>query len=393
MAIQALKPIPNKLNLPFGLCLWGVANQETIDLAKQCNFSVEQDEKYTNFYPNENADFSTLLGEPKPVKYLDGFSPNLNKYMHVGHLANLIVAKSLVSLGIAENTISLLGDLVYSDEVSHEDAFNKLMYWCKEFGYKIDKIYRASQMKLDNSILENGTGDYEGTKIFNITEIDKLVGIKKDGTTTYFYQDVAFATLLKDEVMYLTGHEQSHHFNLLKKLFPNNTHLTLGLVKVKGGKMSTRLGNVIYLEDLINELLPKFNDDLKLVYNVVAGYMISSRKEKDRVFDLDTISNIDQSFGLYISYTMARLKSAGLKINPIEKFSDPELTYSVISCKKTVSPHVLFERLVDLCKKVNQLYVTHRIVDNPENQKMFSVLLDDLALGMKKLGLFEIEKV
>lgn len=42
----------------------------------------------------------------------------------------------------------------------------------------------------DKSILSDGEGEYTGTEVFNINN-NKIVGIKSDNTTSYFYQDIA----------------------------------------------------------------------------------------------------------------------------------------------------------------------------------------------------------
>jgi hypothetical protein len=42
---------------------------------------------------------------------------------------------------------------------------------------------------------------------------------------------------------------------------------------------------------------------------------------------------------------------------------------------------------------INNLYGKHKIEGNPENEVMFSTLKEDLELGMKKLGLFLVDKV
>jgi hypothetical protein len=61
--------------------------------------------------------------------------------------------------------------------------------------------------------------------------------------------------------------------------------------------------------------------------------------------------------------------------------------------QQSLNPSILFNALVDLCKEINTLYIDHQIAGNEENKKMFGLLLSDLALGMKNLGMFEVEKV
>ena len=294
--------------------------------------------------------------------------------------------------------------MVLVEYVSKEDALNKFKEYCEKFNYKVDKILFASEMKCDESKFIDGTGEYEGTKIVESGE-NKIVAIKKDGSTSYFYQDIALASTLNDETLYLTGYEQVNHFNALKNIFPQVNHIGLGLVKFQAsnkmdardnkqsGKMSTRLGNVIFMSDLMNDLMKEFDGNEKLCYNIFAGYILKNHPTSDKVFNMDTIKNSKNSPGLYLSYTVARLKSAGVEMSGQKDFFKQELQYNFLKSKSSLNPTYLFNALTELCKEINTLYSTHHIVGNEENKKMFGLLLSDLDFGMKKLGLFEVDKV
>jgi hypothetical protein len=69
------------------------------------------------------------------------------------------------------------------------------------------------------------------------------------------------------------------------------------------------------------------------------------------------------------------------------------LEFAYLKSKQTLNPSCLFNALTELCKEINNLYVTHKIIGNDNNKMMFETLLQDLTLGMKKLGMFEVEKV
>jgi arginyl-tRNA synthetase len=396
--INIFKTIPEHLGMGFGFCVYGDIDDDILELANKCNLRVEKEEKYTNFFPTENTDFSKMFPEQKKFKYMDGFSPNLNKHLHIGHFSNLVLAKALQGLETAEQYISILGDTL-TGVVPKEEAFKKFEEYCEKFDYKIDKIFFASKMKCDESIFVDGTGDYEGTKIFKKDDT-KIVVIKKDGSTSYFYQDVSLCLLLNDSTLYLTGYEQNNHFDILKDVFPHIEHIGLGLVKFQKSnkmdakeKMSTRLGNVIYIADFMDELDNVFYGNEKLCYNVFAGYILKNNPQSDKTFNMDTIENPKNSPGLYLSYTMARLKSAGVILKHKENFIKQYLQFYFLKSKYTLNPSIFFNSLVDLCKEINALYVTHQIAGNEENNKMFELLLSDLMLGMKKLGMFEIDKV
>jgi len=376
----------------FNFCVFGTPSDEVMQWCQYWNLSTQKSGPYTNIILNDNFNISEAFNEPKFYDYVDGFSPNLNKHLHVGHLSNLVIANAFQKLGIGKKFIAILGDTL-DGQVQKEDALETYYKICEDFGYNVDEIFYASKMKLeDESILKDGEGDYIGSKIFDI-DGEKIVGIKSSGSTSYFYQDVALAQHLDSSTLYLTGLEQENHFNSLNKLQEKTNHIGLGLVLLDGKKMSSSEGNIIFLSDFINDLLPQFNNDIKLVYNIIAGQILKSSTSSSKSIDTKLIKNPKLSLGLYLSYTMAHIKSCGVTTQNNSEYYSKELQFAELKTKNNLSPNILFEALVNHCKMINKLYETHYIKDNPENIEKFSKLISDLELGMSKLGLFSIDKV
>lgn len=388
--INKIKTTPS--NFGFNFCVFGKPSDEIKEWCNFWNLQMIDSGSYTNIILTDNFDIKNAFNTPKSYEYVDGFSPNLNKHLHVGHLSNLVLANAFQKLGIGKKFIAILGDTL-SGSVEKTDALNSYQKYCKDFNYKVDDIYYASTMKLeDESILTDGDGDYIGSKVFDLVD-EKIVGIKSSGSTSYFYQDVALAQKINSSTLYLTGFEQDNHFKSLKKLFPSINHIGLGLVQLDGKKMSSSEGNIIYLKDFIDELLVIFNNDIELVYNILAGQILKSAPGSNKSIDTKLISNPKLSLGLYLSYTMAHIKSCGVTTKPIFKYESKELQFAELKSKVNLSPSILFEELVKHCKKINKLYDTHYIKDNMENIELFSNLISDLELGMKSLGMFSINKV
>lgn len=392
--INKIRFVPKSRSNDFEICVFGTLPEPDVQrwiIAH--NFRTYPSGEYTNIVIPSDNKLTDIFLEAKQFQWLDGFSPNLNKKLHVGHFSNLVLGKAFESLGLCNKIISIYGDTI-GGEITKEDAMSLLEQYRNHFQFFDNESFMASEIKYDGDLLKDGTGDYEGTKIFEIGE-DKVVGIKSNGQTSYFYQDVALATILNDSTLYLTGKEQCNHFKLLKKLFPNIQHIGLGLVKVSGKKMASRIGNVIFIEDFINEIKETFNNDMKLIYNVFAGFILKSNPDVDKGINLDIIGNPKNSEGLYLSYTMARLTSAGCEINYDDHyvFNSKYLEYTYLKSKYNLKPNILFEALVEHCKEINSLYISHTIKDNPENKIMFDKKLSDLILGCEKLGLFTIKKV
>jgi arginyl-tRNA synthetase len=389
--INKIKVVPKSLSNDFKLCIYGTPEKDVQEWIDNNSFEVEVTEKYTNIILPNDVQLSDIFLEVNKFEWMDGFSPNLNKKLHIGHFSNLVIGKAFKSLGICEKTVSIYGDTL-DGEVKKEDAIQALTKYQNDFQFFTDKSLMASEVKYNGGLLKDGTGDYDGTKIFEVGE-DKVVGIKSTGQTSYFYQDVSLAEMLNAPTLYLTGKEQCNHFDILKKLFPNIQHIGLGLVKVSGLKMASRIGNVILIEDFIEQVKETFNGNLQLIYNVFAGFILKSNPDVDKGINLDIISNPKNSAGLYISYTMARLNSAGCKLKYNEKFSSKELEFAYLKAKSNLKPNILFEQLTEHCKEINSLYINHTIKDNDDNKKMFEVKLSDLIYGCNKLGLFTIDKV
>ncbi len=91
---------------------------------------------------------------------------------------------------------------------------------------------------------------------------------KTNGSTTYATRDLA-AIMYRareynyDKNIYVTSYEQILHFKqvfevakllgLDEKYINGLVHVPFGMIQSKNGKLSTRDGNVIKLEDLLNE--------------------------------------------------------------------------------------------------------------------------------------------
>lgn len=93
---------------------------------------------------------------------------------------------------------------------------------------------------------------------------------KKDGSSLYLTRDIAAAMYRKktydfSKCIYVTGLEQKLHFAQWFKVIElmgydwskNLMHVPYGLVSLKGGKLSTRKGHVIYAEDILHEAIQK----------------------------------------------------------------------------------------------------------------------------------------
>lgn len=392
MKIDINKIKLSPLKFGFNFCVFGSPSDEIMQWCKYWNLETKESGPYTNIILNDNFDILEAFNGPEVFEYVDGFSPNLNKHLHVGHLSNLVIANAFQKLGIGKKFIAILGDTL-EGQIKKEDSLKAYNEICENFNYIVDEVFYASNMKIkDESILKDGEGDYTGSKFFDI-DGEKIVGIKSSGSTSYFYQDFALAEYLNSTTLYLTGLEQENHFNYLKKLKNKTSHIGLGLVLLDGKKMSSSEGNIIFLSDFIENLLHIFNNDIKLVYNIIAGQILKSSTSSNKSIDTKLIKNPKLSLGLYLSYTMAHIKSCGVMTQNNSKYYSKELQFAELKSKVDLQPNILFHALVEHCKTINKLYETHYIKNNDDNIKIFSDLISDLELGMLNLGMFSVNKV
>ena len=162
--------------------------------------------------------------------------------------------------------------------------------------------------------------------------------IKKDGTGLYATKDLELARRKLEEFkveqnIYLVDNRQAHHFRqifaVLKKLGVAGSdkcrHLEYEMVELATGPMSSRLGNIIPLSDLIEgmeskivgDYLDKYDwdpEEVKKTARTIANGAIKYgmvRMDNNRkiVFQMEEWLKLDGETGPYLQYTCARIQS------------------------------------------------------------------------------------
>lgn len=232
---------------------------------------------------------------------------------------------------------------------------------------------------------------------------------KADGSSIYATRDLAAImyrakTYDFDKCLYVVGSEQNLHFKqifevakyLVEPKYSNGLeHISYGMVSLPTGKMSTRLGNIVKIEDLINgtiekalEIIAEKNPDLenkeevakKVGIGALAFNTLSTSSIKDQVFDWNTALNFQGETGPYIQYSYVRTKSvlekAGLipelKDIKIENLTDEysleilKLIYNfediLIQVTGKNEPSILSRYLIDLAKAYSSFYNENKII-------------------------------
>lgn len=200
-----------------------------------------------------------------------------------------------------------------------------------------DKLSSTIEMLTDSGLLETGEG---GSRIIPLEDVGiqtPCIVLKGDGASIYATRDIAAALYRKssynfNQCIYVVGSDQVLHFQqvfaVLNKLDPwfkgRMFHTPFGMVKLPEGKMSTRQGNVIFLEDVLDEAVnrvltiieeknPGVENKLQIAEMLGIGAVIFFDALNDRVkpitFTWDRVIALEGDTGPYVQYAHARICS------------------------------------------------------------------------------------
>ena len=316
------------------------------------------------------------------------------------------------------------------------DSLNGEAFYSDKMPEIIDILKKAG--KLEES---------EGAQVVKLgDDMPPCLIIKSNGSTTYATRDLAAImyrarTYDFDKAIYVTSYEQILHFKqvfatakylgLDEKYTNGLVHVPFGMILLKTGKMSTREGKVIKLEDLLNEaiekskeIIEKKNPELEnkedVAKKVGVGAIIfndlSNSRIKDEIFDWDIMLNFNGETGPYVQYTTVRAKSVlekagyipNIKEVNVEKLNDKDSQkiinqlYNFNSILKNVTekeePSILARYLVDLAQNFSSFYNNcHVITEDKEMQdaRLYITYMVKTVLekGINLLGIQVPEKM
>lgn len=361
--VNEVRVIPGDV---FGFCVYGEPSERVFEWANSWGFRISESGDYTNILVPLNFDVTECFEKFKQFKYIDGFTHNLGKEIHIGQLFDFILTKSFLRMGVAEKSLAIIGD---SKAVNKELESEKIFEFFELFSFDYDEVIYASDLKIDSNL-------------------------RSEGKSNAFCKDHALLERLKAPCVHVAGYNRNHHFEGLKKEFPHILHLSAGLVHIHKKKLIRPAYHEGHASVFVENLLNEFDGNIGLAYNVIAGFILKNKVKKDKNLNIGFyFEEFSDSPGMYLSYTLARLNSIGVKSEPIEKFNRTELQFSYIKSLHNLEPSILLNSIVSHCRLINKLYAKHRIEGNLENEIMFSNLKEDLELGMKTLGMFLINKV
>ncbi len=277
----------------------------------------------------------------------------------------------------------------------------------------------------DGAILTNLEKD------FNLT--DTIVQ-KADGTSLYITQDIALTrkkknTFHPDKMFWVIGPEQSlamkQAFAVCDQLgiidYDKCHHLAYGYMSIKGkGKMSSREGNVIYIDDLIDQVKKKVLSLIKLdklsqkqldelsemiAVGAVKYSILKNGRMTNTAFDINESISLNGNSGPYLQYTYARCRSVLRKgnINQVENVNDIAINdeeYSLLRYLYRFSEVIRFSAvehapnhictyLYNLAQRYNTFYNKHSVLEAETDEiRLFRLDLTQATAQIIKNGLY-----
>lgn len=297
---------------------------------------------------------------------------------------------------------------VYNELDIHFDSYNGESFYNDKMDVVINELEQKGLLKSS-----------DGAKIVDLEEygMPPCLILRSDGASLYATRDLAAAIYRKNtydfyKCLYVVAYQQNLHFKQFFKVLElmdkpwakDMVHVAFGMVSLEEGTMSTRKGNVVFLEDVIakcnekaykiindkNPDLENKNEVAKAVGTgaVIFGALINSRI-KDIVFSYDKVLNFDGETGPYVQYTYARCSSVLNKAGKIGEYVYENLLpqeYDLVSlldkfpqivlqAAEKYEPSLVTRYAVDVASVFNKFYFDCKILGEEDNVKNFRLTL------------------
>jgi arginyl-tRNA synthetase len=311
-------------------------------------------------------------------------------------------------------------------------------------GVKIDYSYGESfyEDKLTEVVSEakkKGISKLsEGATIIDFAplNIPPALILKSDGATTYTTRDLACIKYREnrwhpDLYIYEVGSEQKLYFQqtflAAEKLgyakAEQFVHTSHGLIRWPHGKMSTRQGDTIHLEEILNEAIKRAEKIIKksetsrglplkeqkevaskIGIGAIKYYDLSHQLQTDIIFDWDKMFVLEGNSGPYLQYVYARCQSVLAKSKQ-SNFQAPSTNFQynneelllmrrlyqypevILKAAQSYSPNLICNYLFDLAQKYNNLYNQHSILQSDKGVREMRLGLTAATAQIIKNGL------
>jgi arginyl-tRNA synthetase len=245
----------------------------------------------------------------------------------------------------------------------------------------------------------------DGARVFKGEEhgLHTRVFLSGKGLPTYEAKELGLETLKQKEYpnarfVIVTANEVTDYFKVVKKaleiidapLSAKLTHIGHGMMKLPSGKMSSRTGDVITGESLLNDLADAARERAKesraddkdaLARQIAVGaikfQILRGSSSKDIIFDRDQALSLEGDSGPYLQYAYARTQAILAKASEAGIFAKAEVapepnTVSRLLVRfpsvaeraaREYAPHHIAQYLLELAAAFNSWYAQEQILD------------------------------
>ena len=289
-----------------------------------------------------------------------------------------------------------------------------------------ESFYEVSAKEIIEDALKRKIAkkDDDGSVVIDTGEKVPLLIQKSDGTTLYSTRDLAALkyrceTLKEDIIIYEIGVEQKHAIDQMVKAaimlgYTKNATIYLifnGFVKLQNKeRLSTRKGNIITVEDVINEVEKETESimtgrgikDQSIIENIAVGAIkfniLKKHYSGDTQFNWDSLLDFNGNTSTYLQYTYVRCKSLISDITLKKEnlvFDEKEeiillrklYHFNNVVDNAKLSPNVLAEYLLDIARLYNGIYQKYNILKEKDPIKNSRLLLSHKTMETIKVGL------
>ncbi len=227
--------------------------------------------------------------------------------------------------------------------------------------YLGESFYESMLPNVIEAFEASGTATRDETNALSInfpesSHLPKLVLQKSDGTSLYQTREMATfiarqAWFNPDKILYVVGGDQVDYFRQTFAAFdqftkgegPSLEHVSFGMMSLPEGKMSTRKGNVVFLEDVLTAAMDKAREKIdssgralsedektQIAKQVGVGSVIymdlKQPRRRNIKFNLDEAISFDGNSAPYIQYAHTRASSILRSGEEEHKIPDPNIT-------------------------------------------------------------------